>query len=64
MSEIIQRAEKAAEELETKLPGWDRLRCSECDSVVGFFSPEVTMHGEDLPVYCFQCASHLAVKDH
>jgi len=59
----VVKVEQAADEMERQLPGWDRLRCSECDSVLAFFSPEVDVHGDDLPVYCFQCASHLAVKD-
>lgn len=46
-----------------ELPGWDRVRCSECDDVVAYISPEVKVHGDTLPVFCFPCASNLAVKD-
>lgn len=59
----MSEAQSAAEQLEQQLPEWDRLRCSECDCVVAYFSPEVKVHGDALPVYCFQCAKHLDVKD-
>lgn len=50
-------------QIERELPGWSKIRCTECDSVLAYFSPEKHVHSDNLTVYCFPCASNLAVKD-
>lgn len=46
-----------------KIASWDKVCCTECDASIGFLPPEIKFHGDELPIYCFQCAVNLDVKD-
>lgn len=42
--------------------GWSAMNCMECDAAIGFFPPEIVFEGDEIPVYCFVCATHLSKK--